>query len=362
MNKKYTLFIAYHGTYDNNGSYEIAKQLCDYLSNEDFGYNIYLHGYSCLPEHQNIQWNRTWEIIDDCQCFLAIVNDNVPRNSQGKIGNNSSSEFESQIRSEIDSFYDLICRNMRSRDDFNFLYTGNTHKGSNQNLFFRELHSQILNGHNNIITHNCTNNQDIFELVHKWLGGRGCSISPEEKQLRKLRELLEGLGWGKSILFSPKELLTYEKKISNELESVTLIAAHTTDDIKGGTIFPLVEQNLSNNVHYTYLFFNYPGSKKQLENIYSSHKDSNKERLTLKLIKNRIWICADILLIKIYEYTTDRRSEIFFRIKMSTDNKAEQCIYIKVDENKVAVIQQEVEELLEEEINIETLTVNGWKK
>lgn len=362
MKKKYTLFIAYHGTNSETGSYEVAKRLCDYLSQDEFGYNVYLHGYSCLPEHQNIQWNRTWEIIDDCQCFLAVVNDNVPRNSQGKIGNDSSSEFESQIRSEIDSFYDLICRNMRSRDDFNFLYTGNIHKGANQALFFRELHAQILNGHNNIITYNNEQELSRFGLVHNWLGGRGCAISPEEKQLRKLRELLEGLGWGKSILFSPKELFTYEKKISKELQRVTLIAAHTTDDIKGGTIFPLVEQNLSNNVYYSYLFFNYPGSKKQLENILNSHKKENIERLDLKIIKNKIWICADILLIKIYEYTTDRRSEIFFRIKMSTDNKAEQCIYIKVDENKVAIIQQEVEELLEEEINIETLTPNGWVK
>ena len=217
MNKKYTLFIAYHGTNDSNGSYEIAKKICDYLSNEDFGYTIYLHGYSCLPEHQNIQWNRTWEIIDDCQCFLAVVNDNVPRNSQGKIGNDMSSEFESQIRSEIDSFYDLICRNMRSRDDFNFFYAGDMKRGGEQEYFFRELHSQILNGHNSTLTWNGGPQESKFELINKWLGSRGCSISPEDRQLRKLRELLAGLGWGRSILFSPKELYTYEKKISSEV-------------------------------------------------------------------------------------------------------------------------------------------------
>jgi len=361
-NKKYTLFIAYHGTNDANGSYEVAKQICDYLNNEEMGYNVYLHGYSYLPEHQNIQWNRTWEIIDDCQCFLAVVNDNVPRNTQGKIGNDSSSEFESQIRSEIDSFYDLICRNMRSRDDFNFYYAGNSRHGGSQVHFFRDLHSQILNGHNSILNWDSGEVSSNFHFISNWLGSRGCSLSPEEKQLRKLRELLEGLGWGRSILFSPKELLTYEKKISADLQKVTLIAAHTTDDIKGGTIFPLVEANLSNNVYYSYLFFNYPGSRKQLENIYYSHKEENKRRLKLMLIKNKIWICADILLIKIYEYCTDRRSEIFFRIKMSTDNKAEQCIYVKVDDSKVAIIQQEIEELLEEEINIETLTENGWVK
>lgn len=360
--KKYSLFIAYHGTNSSDGTYEIAKQLCDYLSQENTGFNVYLHGYASLPEHQNIQWNRTWEIIDDCQCFLAIVNENVPRNAQGKLGNDNNSMYESQIRSEVDTFYDLICRNMRGRDDFNFLYAGSALKGKEQESFFRELHSQILNGHNHVLSWESDTILQNFGIVSEWLSERGIVSSPEDKQLRKLRSLLEGLGWGRSILFSPKELLTYERKISIELKHMSLIAAHTTDDVKGGTIFPLVEENLSKGIKYTYLFFNYPGARKQLENIFYSHSVENRKRLSLKLIKNRVWICGDILLIKIYEYNSDRKSEIFFRIKMSTDNKSEQCIYVKVDENKVPVIQQEIEELLEEDISVETLNENGWEK
>lgn len=360
--KKYSLFIAYHGTNKEDGTYEVAKQLCDYLSNDDLGYTVYLHGYSCLPEHQNIQWNRTWEIIDDCQCFIAIVNDNVPRNEQGRLGNDSGAQYESQIRSEVDTFYDLICRNMRGRDDFNFFYSGTQLHGEEQESLFRKLHSQIINGHNDLATWESGTAQSNFGIIYKWLTDRGIVSSPEDKQLRKLRALLEGLGWGRSILFSPKELLSYEKKISSELKKMTLVAAHTTDDIKGGVIFPLVEENLSNGIEYSYIFFNYPGSRKQLENIYNSHTENNRKRLNVVLVKNKVWICADILLIKIYEYTTDRKSEIFFRIKMSTDNNAEQCIYIKVDENKVSIIQQEIEDLMEEDIHIETYGIDGWKK
>ena len=56
------------------------------------------------------------------------------------------------------------------------------------------------------------------------------------------------------------------------------------------------------------------------------------------------------MLIKIYEYKNDdRQPEIFFRIKMSTDRKSEQCIYIKGDSGKVPIIEQEIDDLIEEQ-------------
>lgn len=355
--KKYHLFIAYHGTYDHNGSYEVAKELCDYLTNEKNGFDVYLHGYSCFPEDKDVQWNRTWEIVDNCQCFIAVVNDNVPRNSQGRLGNDMG-ERESQIRAEVDSFYDLISRNMRNRSDFNFFYAGDNYKGDEQGEFFRELHSQIINGHNDLITYNSGTPESNFKSVKAWLDKRGCSANSEERQLKKLRELLEGLGWGKSILFSPKELHTYERKISGDLSKLTLIAANTTDDVKGGAIFPLVAENLARGVNYQYLFFEYPGAKKQLESIYHAHAPEVRDRLQLNLVKSKAWISADIYLVKIYEFKSGTRPEIIFRIKMSTDYHSEQCIYIKGDCNKIPIIQQEIEDLLEEQT---VLTYNGEK-
>lgn len=346
--KKYDLFIAYHGTFSENGSYKFAKELCDYLTSSENGFEVYLHGYSCLPEHKDIQWNRTWEIVDDCQCMITVVNDFVPRNSNGKLGNEIG-EAESQIRAEVDAFFDLINRNMRDRHDFNFIYAGNKLYGEEQIDFFRELHSQIINGHNDLISYNKSSDNNVFEMVKEWLKKRGCSADDETKQLKKLRELLSGLGWGKSILFSPKELLTYEKKISQDLKTLTLIAANTTDDVKGGAIFPLVEENLIRGTEYTYLFFEYPGAKKQLENIYQGHSPEVRDRLHIKYVKSRAWIGADILLVKIYEFKGDQRPEIFFRIKMSTDAHSEQCIYIKGDYNKIPIVQQEIESLLEDQ-------------
>ena len=347
--KKYDLFIAYHGTNDKNGSYEIAKQLCDYLSGDNIGFHVYLHGYSCYPEHKDIQWNRTWEIVDNCQCFLAVVNDHVARNSTGRLGNDPN-EFESQIRAEVDGFYDLVSRNMRNRHDFNFFYVGDTLKGEDQISFFRELHSQLINGHNDLLQWSDGTYRDHFVAVKEWLDKRGCIVDKEEKQLKKLRELLEGLGWGKSILFSPKELQTYEERISPDLKSLTLIAANTTDDVKGGKIFPLVAKNLAQGVEYTYLFFEYPGAKKQLESIYHDHDEKVRDKLNMKLVKSNAWFCADVLLIKIYEYKSDARPDIFFRIKMSTDQNSEQCIYIKGDYNKIPIIQQELEDLVENQV------------
>ena len=59
--KRYDLFVAYHGTNNPQGTYAIAKELCDYCEKE--GYSVYLHGYSCLAEHKDVQWNRTWDIF-----------------------------------------------------------------------------------------------------------------------------------------------------------------------------------------------------------------------------------------------------------------------------------------------------------
>lgn len=359
-NKSYDLFIAYHGTFDINGSYEAAKKICDYLSNDSIGFDVYLHGYSCLPEHKDVQWNRTWEIIDDCQCFLAVVNDNAPRNSTGRLGNDIG-DRESQIRSEVDGFYDLINRGMRNRHDFNFFYVGEKLLGDTQIEFFRELHSQIINGHNDMLDWKCGSSMSNNELIRNWLDRRGCSITNEEKQLRKLRELLETLGWGRSILFSPKELHTYEERISLDLKSLTLVAANTTDDVKGGKLFPLVAKNLERGVDYTYLFFEYPGAKKQLESIYHAHDETARKHLTLRLVKSNAWFCADILLLKIYEYKSDARPEIFFRIKMSTDQNSEQCIYIKGDNNKIPIIQQEIDDLLFEQ-NVVEYDGSKWRK
>lgn len=356
-NKRYDLFIAYHGTNDPNGTYGVAKEICSALKAE--GYEVYLHNFSYAEEHKDIQWNRTWEVVDDCQCFLAIINDNVPRSSSGRLGNDFGEQV-SQIREEVDSFYDLINRNMRNRNDFNFYYAGNKMLGQEQDNFFSSLHSQILNGHNTTLAWNNGDYKTNVEIIKKWLVERGCSIDNEEKQLKKLRELLEKLGWGKSILFSPKELRIYEEKISRELKQLTLIAANTTDDVKGGQIFPLVEKNLTRGVKYTYLFFDYPGAKKQLESIYDGHKPENRENLELFLVKSKAWFAADILLIKIYEFNENLRPEIFFRIKMSTDSSSEQCIYIKGANNKIPIIQQEIEDLLEEQKVIK-YTGEGWE-
>ena len=62
----------------------------------------------------------------------------------------------------------------------------------------------------------------------------------------------------------------------------------------------------------------------------------------------------------IYEFNENLRPEIFFRIKMSTDSSSEQCIYIKGANNKIPIIQQEIEDLLEEQKVIK-YTGEGWE-
>ncbi len=44
-----------------------------------------------------------------------------------------------------------------------------------------------------------------------------------------------------------------------------------------------------------------------------------------------------------------RKIIVAFTIKMSTDAHSEQCIYIKGDYNKIPIVQQEIESLLEDQ-------------
>ncbi len=349
-NYKYDVFIAYHGTYDANGSLEAAEKLKEYLSTK-CGLEVYLHGH--VGETNDVEWNATWEIIQDCRCMICVINDNVPMTIKRQLGNNKGERI-SQIRKEVDAFFGEVDRGNRSLQDFNFFYTGEELNGSEQEELFMGLYAQGVQGHNNLLSWgfngDMTNYTQAFDKINAWLLKRGCTPDPDRHIYLGLHELCDKLGWKGSIFFSPKELLEHEEKLSNELESLTLIASHTTDDVKGGKIFPLVTQNLKRGVHYSYIFFKGDGAKKQLENIWKAQTEINPEAsklLTLKYIRSDVWLGADIALIKVYEFKGERRPEIIFRIKLSKQNGGEQCVYIKGASNKVSTVQQEIDDMLE---------------
>ncbi len=175
----YDVFIAYHGTFNKNGSYDKAKLITDYLKSN--GFSVYLHGYSCsenYPQHRETQWNNTWERINESRTFLLVINDNVPRKNNMSLGNEDGQV--SQIRDETDRFNSLVKEGKRNKHDFNWFYCGNIIERTEQQKFLEALYNPLSDGHNNLILGSAG-----YEEIKSWLNSRLKIALPSEKPLKE---------------------------------------------------------------------------------------------------------------------------------------------------------------------------------
>lgn len=171
----YDIFIAYHGTYNKNGSYETAKLIADYLKTN--GFSVYLHGYSFsanYPHHRDTQWNNTWERINESRTFLLVINDNVPRKENNLSLGNETGRV-SQIRDEVDRFNSLVKEGKRNKHDFNWFYCGNITGRNEQQMFLESLYNPLSDGHNNLILGSAG-----YEAIKSWLTNRLKTALPTE--------------------------------------------------------------------------------------------------------------------------------------------------------------------------------------
>ena len=331
----YDVFLAYHGTHSPKGSYQKAKEICDYLT--DNGLNVYLHQYSHEKEHSNTQWNHTFERVEESRCFLLVFNKDVPVDNNGKLGSDSGKV--SQIREEVDAFEALISNGERNKMDFNCFYADVDKTQENFVKFFQSLHSKLLYGHNKILRVN-----DDSSNVHSWLIGQGCKPNIEVAKLKKINRLFEDMGWS-GLLFSPQELRKYEQSFKG-LKRVSLIGSRTTDDVVGGELFKSVQTNLRNGISYRYVFFKMAGAKKQLESIYNAHSSDNRSNLKLIYIEDA-WVYGDLSLIKIYEFE-NHRNEGVIRVLTNVSRGREQCIYLKIADNKADIVVENIDKIIED--------------
>ena len=166
MKYVYHVFIAYHGTFNENSSYQKAKKIGEFLC--DKGYNVYLHNtyFSAEnPEHKDTPWNKTWERIGESKCLLIVINDNVPIKTNGSLGQNSGNVC--QIREEIDGFNTLVQKGKRDKHDFNLIYDGDK-PIQEQYDFCENLYTPLIAGHNSLLL----GNNIQFEDIYKWIKDR----------------------------------------------------------------------------------------------------------------------------------------------------------------------------------------------
>ena len=120
---KHSVFIAYHGSADINGTAEIAKSIKKLIDK-----NV----PSCLSYCGPDTNERTYDdhpdlVIPVSKLFLFVVNDSIPKTNSGQI-NPETSQY---IIDEIKAFKMLIDSNLRNKKDFAVLYTGNFLKNKN---------------------------------------------------------------------------------------------------------------------------------------------------------------------------------------------------------------------------------------
>ena len=154
--KKYDVFLAYHGTYETGGSYEIANKLFEYLTNQ---------GLSCFffPKTDHVSYKSNVIDVIASRTFLLICNQSIHLNHDGEI----NKQYHYELSTEIDTFYGMVQlgTDVQSKDAKIFVADENWKRGSEQKfhpLFDARTHFYLTD--NNLAT--------IFINVKKWIDTR----------------------------------------------------------------------------------------------------------------------------------------------------------------------------------------------
>lgn len=112
-----SVFIAYHGSFDPNGTSGIAKQLEGVINRNVPNWMAY-----CGPDTNESTYDEHFDIvIPSSKLFLLVVNDSIAKNSSGQM-DSKKCEY---ILKEIITFKKLIERGLRNKKDFAICYSGN---------------------------------------------------------------------------------------------------------------------------------------------------------------------------------------------------------------------------------------------
>ena len=103
---KRKLFIAYHGTYDQNGSLKKAEKIYDYL--REHGVDCFL--FSAHAGTNNTAFMNTPIIASESEKFLLVCNENIHMDAEGRVTNHG-------ILQEIDGFHTRYYDNESSKGD-----------------------------------------------------------------------------------------------------------------------------------------------------------------------------------------------------------------------------------------------------
>lgn len=149
------LFIAYHGTYNGDGSLSKAKELFYYL--ESKGIKCYF-----FPNEKNDYFANTPVAVKNSHKFILVCNPSLQRKSDGSIQSNG-------VYQEVTTFWNCIYEGKRNRGDARvYAYDGMTMEDANElHIAFQGV-AHIQEGQNV---------ENSFEEVYRWVLGNEQSVA-----------------------------------------------------------------------------------------------------------------------------------------------------------------------------------------
>ncbi|MCU6720595.1 hypothetical protein OCV67_11760 [Porcipelethomonas ammoniilytica] len=121
----YDVFIAYHGTYSSDGTYDYAKDLAKHLKNVGIIPYVFEEGGS-------EDWTDTIRHIQESKCMLVLVNDNIYTDEYGRIRKTRPNCEPYQLYEEIETFRSLVNAGQVNRQTINFIYYGDKRKSEDE--------------------------------------------------------------------------------------------------------------------------------------------------------------------------------------------------------------------------------------
>lgn len=152
LTKLYDVFIAYHGSYDSNGSVNIASELYDYFTKRN------LKVFFFPKSRRDIYKANIIEVMKS-KTFILVCNQNIKTLENGKI----NPSFHYELSTEIDAFYALTQTGEDvSVSESKILVCGDYNKGQES-----QLHELFANRTHNFI--NNENREESYEELYEWV-------------------------------------------------------------------------------------------------------------------------------------------------------------------------------------------------
>lgn len=214
------------------------------------------------------------------------------------------------------------------------IYKLNDKEGFYRNLFlaidYNNVDVKKLPG--TLLMCECIDYTNISKIYEYTKGNSEKELRERQNGYYLIQQIFENMGWRDAVFVTPEKFGEYEKSISDELNTVTIVSHSLIHDAPGGTLFNSVKSNLLKGIKYNYIFLNSGNAYGILRRIYKGHSEECRENLLLEISDDSFWALGNYACVTIYEFNTNRPSEGFLRVLVESNDRSEFPIYLRMSE------------------------------